>query len=642
MKKKNNSKDEQEKLDVLKVRLDREWNNAQSNRKEIDWQWFMYDLWVSGNHYAKWDKNTQQIITTIRDKGKVKIVINKIYSTLRSVRNFVLRNRPKAEVTPDDLTEENISEVNKLNKFLDFLHDKLRLRTKLKGTVWHALKYSVGYWQVLWNEDADDGKGEISINMTDPYDLYWDPVATSPNEARYCILAVRRNIEDLKSDPKYQINDIKGDELLAASSMKSRLLQAEKGMKTFGEDKGTSTVIVREHWYWDTKETEGKDKDGNPTKSKERKLMICAIAGNKMIRKPEDTGLTRIPFFKLASDVEPLAMVGTGWVKHMIPMNRALNRLESQVAEYNDIMNKGKWVADKGSGVRIINNENGQIIEKKRGYEVAQQPIAPMSAAVFQQIENMNRYIEDLGGAHDASMGRIPAGAKSGKALEALQVGDSNNMSEIVENVEEFLEEVYEYVLSLAAQKYQFARRIIPLTTSGQREFIDLIGEEADNQPNGATVIPTKNTVDVKITSWLAHTAQARQEILKELYQLQAIDQETLLEGFNIGSVADVIKKTQEKRLKDAATQIEVDKQTEIAGGEAQAEVAKAQGGAGAREAIAVLKQIIGGNEPQVPSMVTPEFIQYIDSFLASPEGQSLGPDIIKAVQDYMAKVQVK
>jgi hypothetical protein len=140
----------------------------------------------------------------------------------------------------------------------------------------------------------------------------------------------------------------------------------------------------------------------------------------------------------------------------------------------------------------------------------------------------------------------------------------------------------------------------------------------------------------------LAHTAQARQEILKELYQLQAIDQETLLEGFNIGSVADVIKKTQEKRLKDAATQIEVDKQTEIAGGEAQAEVAKAQGGAGAREAIAVLKQIIGGNEPQVPSMVTPEFIQYIDSFLASPEGQSLGPDIIKAVQDYMAKVQVK
>lgn len=637
MDKKNKDK-EMEELNVLKVRLDREWNNASSNRKEMDWQWFMYDLWVSGNHYAKWDKNTQQIISTVRDKGKVKIVVNKVYSTLRSVRNFVLRNRPKAEVTPNDLTEKNIEEVNKLNKYLDFLHDKLRLRTKLKGTLWHALKYSIGFWQVLWDEENQ----EIDVNICDPYDLYWDPIATSPHEAKYCILAVRRNVEDLKNDPKYQVDNMKGDQLLAASSMKSRLLQAEKGMKSFNDDKDNKTVIVREHWYWETKEVEGKDEEGKPKKSKEKKLMICAIAGDKIIRNPEDSGLDRFPFFKLASDVEPLAMYGTGWVKNMIPMNRALNRLESQVAEYNDIMNKGKWVADKGSGVRIINNENGQIIEKKRGFEVTQQPIAPMSAAVFQQIENMNRYIEDLGAMHDASMGRVPAGAKSGRALEALQVGDSNNMSEIVENVEEFLEEVYEYILYLASQKYQFARRIIPLTKTGEREFITVIGEGAENQPEGATVIPEKNTVDVKITSWLANTTQARQEILKELYQLQAIDQETLLEGYGVGSVADVIKKTKQKQLEDAATKIEVDKQSQVAGGEAQAEINKAQGGAGAREAIAVLKQIIGGKQPPVPSMVTPEFIQYIDQFMQSEEGQSLGPDIIKAIQDYLAQVQVK
>lgn len=636
MEKKNKDKQDEE-LNVLKVRLDREWNNASGNRKEIDWMWFMYDLWVSGNHYAKWDKNTQQIISTVRDKGKVKIVVNKVYSTLRSVRNFVLRNRPKAEVTPDDLNETKIDEANKLNKYLDFLHDKLRLRTKLKGTLWHALKYSVGFWQVLWDEEEQ----EIDINICDPYDLYWDPIATSPDEAKYCILAVRRNVEDLEHDPKYQVEDMKGDQLLAASSMKSRLLQAEKGMRSFNEDKNSKTVIVREHWYWETQEVE-EQKEGQKEKVKSKKLMVCAIAGNKIIRKPEDTGLDRFPFFKLAADIEPLAMYGTGWVKHLIPMNRALNRLESQVAEYNDIMNKGKWVADKGSGVRIINNENGQIIEKKRGFEVSQQPIAPLSAAVFQQIENMNRYIEDIGGQHDASMGRIPAGAKSGRALEALQVGDSNNMSEIVENVEEFLEEVYEYILYLASQKYQFARKIIPLTKTGEREFITLIGQSAENKVDNATVIPEKNTVDVKITSWLAHTNQARQEILKELYQLQAIDQETLLEGYGVGSVSEVIKKTKEKKLEDAATQIEVDKQSQVAGGEAQAEVAKAQGGAGAREAIAVLKMIISGKQPPVPSMVTPEFVQYIDQFMQSEEAQSLGPDIIKAIQEYLAQAQVK
>jgi len=627
---------------LLKVRLDREWNTAQSNRKELDWQWFMYDLWVSGNHYAKWDKNTQQIITTVRDKGRVKVVINKIYSTLRAVRNFVLRNRPKAETTPDNLTEENLDQVSKLNKYLDFLHDKLRARTKLKASLWHALKYSVGFWQVIWDEDAGDN-GEVAINVVDPYDLYWDPVARSPEEARFCVLAVRRNIEDLKNDPKYDFKGIKGDQLLAASSMKARLMQAEKGMQSFGESKGTSTIIVREHWYWDTQDTEEEDENGKVTKKKERKLMLCAIAGDQIIRQPEDTKLDRFPFFKLACDVEPLSMYGTGWVKNLIPPNRALDRLESQVAEYNDLMNRGRFVADKGSGVRVIYNENGQIIEKKRGYELTQMPIAPLSASIFAQIENMNKYLEDIGGAHDASLGRIPSGAKSGVALEALQVGDSNNMSEIVENVEEFLEEVYEYILFLASQKYQFARTVIPTTRSGEREFINVIGEDAKEiAPDGATVIPAKNTVDVKITSWLAFTDQARQEILNQLFQLGAIDQQTLLAGYNIGSVSDILKKTEERQLKDAATQIEVGKQEQIAGAEAQAAGTAMNGGSGQKEAIAVIRAIIQGQEPPMLGVTTPEFLAYFDQFLSSDEAKSLGPDILQKIADYRDQAMMK
>jgi hypothetical protein len=636
---KKNDQSKENDLTLLKVKRDREWETAQNNRKEIDWQWFMYDLWVSGNHYAKWDKNTQQIVTTVRDKGRVKIVINKVYSTLRSVRNFVLRNRPKAETTPDNLTEENLDQVSKLNKFLDFLHDKLKFRTKLKGTLWHALKYSVGFWQVIWDEDEE----EIAVNMVDPYDLYWDPVAKSPEEARYCVLAVRRNVEDLKNDPKYNFKDIKGDDLLAASSMKARLLQAEKGMQSFGESKGTSTVIVREHWYWDTQETEEEDEKGKKTKKKERKLMLCAIAGDKIIREPEDTGLTRFPFFKLPSDVEPLSMYGTGWVKNLISPNRALDRLESQVAEYNDIMNRGKWIADKGSGVRVINNENGQIIEKKRGYDVTQGAISPLSAAIFQQIDNMNTYIEDLGGAHDASLGRIPSGAKSGKALEALQVGDSNNMSEIVENVEEFLEEVYEYILSIASQKYQFARTVIPTTRSGEREFIQVIGESAkDIAPEGTLVIPSKNTVDVKITSWLAFTDQARQEILNQLFSIRAIDQQTLLEGYNIGSVSEILKKTKEQQLRQAATDIEVGKQEQIAGAEAQAEGTAMNGGAGKKEAIAVIRAILQGEKPPTLGMVTPEFLQYFDAFLSGPEAKGLGPELLQAITEYRDQMVMK
>ncbi len=613
---------------VLKSRVDRYWDAASGSRKEIDWKWFIYDLWVAGLHYAKWDRNTQQITTTVKDVGKAKIVINKVYTTLRSVRNYVLRNRPKAEVTPVNLSEEAVGEVVKLNKYLDFLHDKLSLRRKLKESVWHGLKYSAGFWQVLWEEEAEEGEGEVQVNVIDPYDIYWDPAARHPNEAKFVILAIRRYIDDLKEDPKYdkeKTKYIEGDKQLAASPLKARLLQAEKGMDIYNKhDKEGSTIIVKECWIKEKQE------------GGETKVRIVTTADDKIIRN-ELTELTKFPFFKLATDIEPLSMYGQGWVKNLLPPNRTLDRLESSLAEYNDLVNKGKWVSDKGAGVRIINNEHGQIIEKKRGFDVHQEPIPGLSPAIYTQIENMNRYIEDIGGAHDASLGRIPAGAKSGKALEALQAGDSNNMSEIVENVEEFLEEVYEYILSLASQKYQFARQIIPVSQSGEREFIKVIGEGASNQPEDATIIPAKNMVDVKITSWLAHTSEVRREILKELYQLQAIDQQTLLEGYEIGSIADIIKRTKEQMLEQQQNQLAM----EGVQGQMQAQL-NAPPTAGRQQAIASIRSIMKNQPIEPPPAVTQEFIDQLDEFLASPEAQKLAqsePQVIEAVQNFRDSV---
>lgn len=613
---------------LLKQRVDRYWEGSQGARKEIDWKWFIYDLWVAGLHYARWDRNTQQIVTTVKDAGRPKVIINKVYTTLRAVRNYALRNRPKAEVTPVNLTPEAVGEVVKLNKYLDFLHDKLALRRKLKESVWHSLKYSAGFWQILWNEEAEDGQGEVEVNVVDPYDIYWDPSARHPNEAKFVILAVKRYIEDIKEDPKYdkkKTKNIEGDKQLAASPMKSRLLQAEKGLDVYNKaDKEGSTIIVRECWLKE------KQKDGDT------KIRIVTVVDDKIIRN-DLTELTRFPFFKLACDVEPLSMYGQGWVKNLIPANKTLDRLESSLAEYNDLVNKGKWVSDKGAGVRVINNEHGQIIEKKRGFDVHQEQIPGLSPAIYTQIENMNRYIEDIGGAHDASLGRIPAGAKSGKALEALQAGDSNNMSEIVENVEEFLEEVYEYILQLASEKYQFARQIIPVSQSGEREFIKVIGEDAAQKPKDATVIPAKNMVDVKITSWLAHTSEVRREILKELYQLQAIDQQTLLAGYEIGSVAEIIQRTREQKL-----ELQSD---ELAMQDMQGQIQAKQSApptSGRQQAIATLKSLMNNQPVDIPPAVTQDFIDQIDEFLSSPEAQRLSrsePNVIAAIEDFRNSV---
>lgn len=606
------------------AKFNRWWTTARDARSELDWKWFKYDLWVNGNHWAKWDKNTQTIVSAAKPDGKPKLTINKIYAVLRGVRNYTLRNRPRAQVSPDDLTEDNVTQAQDLNRFLDYLHDKLELRPKLRGTLWHALKYSTGYWQILWDEDAQ----EIKVSVVDPYDLYWDPVARTEDEARFVWLAVRRSIADLRDDPKYKDADwtkIKADNQLSSSSFRARTLRHERGEPALGSNKDEGTVILKECWYKKTT----KDKEDTETEN----IYLCAYVGDQEVRKPEKTDLTRLPFFTLHSDIEPLQLYGQGWVKNLIPLNRALNMLESQVAEYNNLVNKGKWIADKTAGVRIINSEHGQIIEKKRGAEVTAAPVPMINAvAVNTQIEHLNNYFEDIGAMHDATRGRVPVGAKSGVAIEMLQIGDSNNLAELVENTEDFLEEVYEYILSLASQKYQFARNISPIDPStGERDFASFIGEGATNQPEGATVIPQKNMVDVKISSWLADTAEARRDVLKDLFTMQAIDQATLLKGYELGNVADILRKTKEAHDEQIVEQAALAKAT------APQEPAMPQ--QGAREAVAYIREVINGQVPALPQQVSQAFVDYIADFLAS-EGQSLPADIVQILEQSRDEAQ--
>lgn len=626
-----------EKEGVMRAKLQRLWSNAREQRRRLDWRWFIYDLWVLGEHYTRYDRNTQQIYTQVRERGKPRVTVNKIYSTLRAIRNYTVRNKPRAESVPVDIDPENIKEARNVNKLMDYWHERLQLRFKLKASVWHALKYSIGFWQVLWDEDANDGAGEIVVNVVDPFDLYIDPVATDPSNARYIIMAVRRSVEDIQNDPKYDHKEtakIKGDNKIAASDLKARLVRHERGTPMVSEDE-EATAIVKEYWL---KEQEGPEDIP--------RIRIVTMAENYIIR-DELTDLWQMPFFKLPSDINPLQMYGIGWVRNMVPLNRQLNRLESQLAEYNDLMNRGRFVMDKGAGVRVIYNENGQIIEKKRGYNVTQQAITPLSSAIYNQIANHIVYIEDMGGAHDASLGRIPTGAQSGVAIEALQLGDANNLAELTENMENFLENVYEYMLAMAATKYQFARNITPMTQSGEREVVRVIGEEAitlegeEEPPEDTTVIRKKNIVDVKMTSWLANTGFVRREILKELYQLGVIDQQTLLEGYQIGSVADIIERTKKEAAEEQGQRVEEEGQTAEATAQAQQEPgpdATQVQQQSIQAAAAAIRTIAAGGEPDLPDVVPQAFVDFIDQFLQSGDAEAFGGDVLQRIQAFREK----
>lgn len=591
------------------------WDQAYNARQPQDLSWYVSTEFYRGNQHLKVSNGS------ISKPKTEKIVVNKIYTTVRGVRNYVLRNRPKWSTSPTNGNQTNNSEAVNINKFLDFEFDDLGMKRKLKDVVGHGLIKSIGIGQTLWDSSLDEGKGGIAHNSIDPFDFYPDPKAKIFENAQYVYIAVRKNLSDLKKNKSYDqkvVATLNPDDTVSTSSFKQMLDQQNTNTTT--GDKENGAILIKELWY-----LEG------------GKVMVASIANDEYETplRDEVTEYTHLPFRIFHSDIQPGCFYGFGWVKPLIPIQKALNETVQSQLDYNRIMNKGKYDVPYASKVKFIDSEHGQIFLRRGNQPVTQMGIAPISQNIVIQERNMNSYIEDLGALQEATRGRLPSAGTSGKALEVLQIGDANNMSELVENLESYLEGVGADILELAARHYTFARNIQPIEESGVRSFIKIIGEKAPNDIEGVTKIPEKNIVDVKISSYLADTQEGRQEIAKELAQLGVLDPQSVLEVYQFSNIADIVKRINEQKVSDANLEVEKNKAMQPE----QAPTPPAQTESGELSASAAVQEILRGNSPQVPQMPTRSYLNQIDSFLQKAQAQGVTQSTLAKVTSFRNQV---
>ena len=248
----------------------------------------------------------------------------------------------------------------------------------------------------------------------------------------------------------------------------------------------------------------------------------------------------------------------------MIPINRVIDALESHIFEYNHFFAKGRFVIDKNSGARIIVNQHGQIIEKNRGATVTSLPISPLPPSPQEQLASMRRNLEDLSGVHDVSLGRLPGTIRSGVAIAELKQADATNQNDLIDNLEDFLARSGRKILKLVAENWNTSKLISVTGLGGKPEYFMAIGEQGNiknKKKNKYTfgemdlplaIIGADNEVRVQVGSWLAYTKEARQEKLKELFRLGAIDQKTYLEYSEFADIDGIIKRTRDEQMLQA------------------------------------------------------------------------------------------
>jgi hypothetical protein len=392
--------------------------HAKSARRKYDREWLTRDLFRRGYQFASQDPSTGSV--TITSATKARIPINLTWAYMRAIKNQVTSFNPKWEVLPDFKGAKSEQNARLAGKLLDALYKKMNLNKLIKEAVIQGLQFSVGGpFEVYWDPNYDNGpnnpRGEVVITLHDPFDVYVDPKATSLEDAEYVVKCVRTPISEIKNNPEYgPIREqlVGGTAQLAESEYKQFLLQTIYNTQSATSE--NETVILKEI------QKKERDESGN---IKIRIITWC----DGVTRALRDIVLDKEEFDmeSYQADVNPLEFYGPSWMKNVMPLNKALNALESSVFEYSYRFAKGRMVIDKNAGVDIVTNEHGSIIEKERGSEVTTLPIAPLPSDITNQIIRLRAIMEDISGVHEATLGRVPGSVKSGIGIAELKQSDA-------------------------------------------------------------------------------------------------------------------------------------------------------------------------------------------------------------------------
>jgi len=501
-----------------------ESRNARSS--SVEKQWMINMAYYKGWQNLKYDIKNGSL--TWNEQDPLKFYVNLIYMTVRAVRNAVLKAQPVWDVDARPYVEDQEESLKTLGQFLGNQYDVLGMPYKVKEALTYGLIYGLGVFQYGYDKDIG-----MWVETLDPFDTYFDPVATSIEDSRFVIKVIRKSVEEIKANPVYKnTEELKGDKRVSESPYKEQLYTKAQ------DSSGSDTCLLHEMWV-----------------KTDKGIEVLAVVGKEVIRN-EVTDLDKLPFILYQPDVNPHEIYSEGWVKNLVPLNKAINQLERNVLEFNNIFSKGKYLMDKGAKVKAITNENGQIIKVTRGYRFEQMDIKPMSSTPFNQIANLQRYMQDIGAAQEALLGRAPTGVSAAKAFEELVANAYVNFADLADNLVITLEKLGTAALEMGSKYLNLVYDFKTTNLKGEKEIKMVTGMEGPDDMEGVVKIPSKATVKVVINSGVAYTKAGKQDIVFRLRSTMDIDRRTMLD--TIGFDSDTVEeRLQQEKMAEMQMQAE-------------------------------------------------------------------------------------
>lgn len=416
----------------------RESLSAQSEMRE---EWREYDDFYLAKQWSK-----------ERASWRPDPVINYVAYIVDQKAPQLTNTKPSGLILPTSQDDEEAAKL--FTQVTDVVTERVDLEDKIDQVVRTGLLLGTGFFKVYWDNSLSGGsrekgniwKGDVSIDVPDPSNVFIDPTAVTMDEARYILYNVPKTIQ--------WVERMFGVKVDPDQALETELF--DRPSTNHGKDR----VAFYEYW--------NKDKNG---------IHCTYAAGGQILKKIEKVFKHgKYPFVPFVSKKNRKSIWGIGEPKNVINNQKLLNKLVEIPVTHAMLHSNPIALIDPNSGINPNKwqNKPGQIWPAKNPRDAVHwvQP-PPMDGNVYKMSADMVEYIERIGGVYDSVTGETPNGVTAATAIQLLQEQGSIPIKGILRNLHQSVKDVYELIIELVKENYQETRYIRLIDEDGSVEFTE-------------------------------------------------------------------------------------------------------------------------------------------------------------------------
>lgn len=494
----------------LKKDWEKSWEGSPERKKLEEKQKVNEDYWKGKHFTLSYDERP--------------LIDNLIFEAVETFLPMITRQKPEPVVEADNTYEGN-ELADKVQKMLSYQMDRERLKLKLQKVARYWALYYLGVMKMGWSYEEND----IAIQVIRPQKLIFDPNAQI-NECIYTGEYIGEKRQEKAST----------------------LIKRFPNKKSFIEDEvkgklGTKVQYVEwwtdEYVFWTMKD-EVLFKSKNPHWNYKNEVKEVDEYGNEKVRQIDGNNhfnsLKKPYAFLSVFNLGKHPFDETTIVEQNLALQDVVNKRLRQIDKNADNTNGGMLVSgdaftkDQASQVDNALRNGGTVWVPNGvvGNSVNRTVAPPLPQFVYQSLTDYRNEIRNIFGVRGASpQGIINEQTVRGKILVKGQ--DADRSSLITEHVEQFCDEIYNWMVQLMYVYYDEDHVAAVIGKERAKEYVSLRKDE----------FTTRLTVSVKEGSMIPHDRLTERNAAIELFTSGMLDPITAFEKLDFPNPREAAEK---------------------------------------------------------------------------------------------------